>query len=339
MTFPIHLKIIDIIQETPECKSFVFEKPSDFKYVAGQYITIQPTDDVTLTRPYSLSSIPTEDKLQITIKRVTNGFYSRWALEHLQVGDEVKVIGLYGDFTIKGDGTYIFFAAGSGIVPIYALIKELLRHDYNVTSIQLHYSSPHPDTTIFYHSLQNLSIQYPHFKIYYYFSQATHSIPKRLNNFDIPEIIHALPSIPYIYICGPIDYMDVIRINALTYGIPADNIIYEDFLAEYEDGYEGEERVVPEDTSAHNVYIHFNDKIEKVRVQYPQSILESALQQGIHLPYSCFSGQCGQCAARLIKGQVMMSYNQVLTDDELKNNIILTCQGFPIHGDAELDYQ
>jgi len=56
------------------------------------------------------------------------------------------------------------------------------------------------------------------------------------------------------------------------------------------------------------------------------------------MPYSCRSGQCGSCTARLVSGEVWLQYNEVLTPDDLRNGLTLTCMGCPVHGDVTLQY-
>lgn len=338
MNIELELKILDIQQETPDCKTYFLERPIDFNYTAGQYITLQIGYKWDVTRSYSLSSIPSEQHLGITIKRVENGLYSRWALDHLKIGDTLKVIGKFGEFTIKNpQHPHLLFAAGSGIVPIYALIKELIQKSPEAL-IHLHYSAPTPERCIFYHQLNQLQLNHPNLVISYYFSQIKNEKPQRLNNFEIPKIIESRHPDTEMYICGPIDYMDVIQINALTYGMDKTKIHTEDYLSYYEDGFEGEERAIPVDTNEYQVTIHLKGESKTFQVQYPKSILETGLEQGLKLPYSCFSGQCGQCVAHKKSGEVFMIYNQVLTKSEIQQGLILTCQGFPVGGPVELEY-
>lgn len=338
ITFPILLKIKEVIIETDECKTFVLERPHDFQYKSGQYLTIQISDSVSQTRSYSFSSASHEQDLSITIKYVDNGLFSRHALQNLQVGDEIKVVGIYGTFISQNlDRNYIMFAAGSGIVPVFSIIKELI-HTHPDCNIHLHYSSQTPERTIFYTELEILEKKFQTFNITYYFSQIVDEVPKRINNFDIPEIVREHNADTLVYICGPLEYMDTISINARTHGVPKEHIFMEDYLTYEEYGYEGEDRQEPEDTSPHKVTISVADETHDIVVQYPKSILETALEAGIKLPYSCFSGLCGHCVANKISGDIFMIYNQILTQEEIESGLILTCQGFPINGDADIEF-
>jgi ring-1,2-phenylacetyl-CoA epoxidase subunit PaaE len=76
------------------------------------------------------------------------------------------------------------------------------------------------------------------------------------------------------------------------------------------------------------------DSVFEVMVKYPESLLATAKKAGIVLPYSCEAGRCGSCVASCTKGEMWMAYNEVLTDTEVQKGRILTCQSFPINGDA-----
>jgi ring-1,2-phenylacetyl-CoA epoxidase subunit PaaE len=113
--------------------------------------------------------------------------------------------------------------------------------------------------------------------------------------------------------------------------VPSENIVRENFSAL--------PRLVlptPPDTGEHLVTIVSGDKVYEVRVRFPHSILSAARKQQIELPYSCEAGRCGSCAATCTSGKIWMAYNEVLVDKELEKGRILTCQGFPVFGDARI---
>jgi sterol desaturase/sphingolipid hydroxylase (fatty acid hydroxylase superfamily) len=60
-----------------------------------------------------------------------------------------------------------------------------------------------------------------------------------------------------------------------------------------------------------------------------KTILQSGLDQNVPLPFSCQSGLCGMCKMKCTEGKVMMKSNQALTENELKEGYILTCQSLP----------
>ncbi|MBJ24786.1 MAG: hypothetical protein CMC91_01380 [Flavobacteriaceae bacterium] len=69
-----------------------------------------------------------------------------------------------------------------------------------------------------------------------------------------------------------------------------------------------------------------------------KSILDLALDNNIDAPYSCQGGICSTCIARIKKGSVKMESNQILTDEEIDDGLILTCQAMPTSSSIIIDY-
>ena len=95
-------------------------------------------------------------------------------------------------------------------------------------------------------------------------------------------------------------------------------------------------QLLPPEKDTRQVRISFGDKNYSFKVEYPDSILKAAKKNGIQLPYSCEVGRCGNCVAKCVKGIVWHSYNEVLTDKELQQGLVLTCVGHPVGGDVDL---
>ena len=98
------------------------------------------------------------------------------------------------------------------------------------------------------------------------------------------------------------------------------------------------QRVAPPDDEPHQVTLLRGSEQYKVLVKHPVSILMAARKEGIILPYSCEVGRCGNCIAKCERGTIWMSYNEVLTEQEIEEGFILTCTGYPIEGDAIVRY-
>lgn len=336
--------IQQIIRETPDAKTFLLRQTegAPVQYRAGQFLTfLFPKANGEDRRSYSLSSAPDlNEPLSITVKRVENGAYSRYLIDKAREGDELICSGSSGFFTLPENITdfkqVFFIAAGSGITPVYALIKTLLQ--YPELSIVLIYSNRSPADTIFYKELIELSYQSKgRLIIDFLFSSSNNILKARLSNSLLASLLAersaATREQTLCYTCGPMEYMDTVIITLLTEGIPPANIRKENFSS-----YLPEIKEEPEDQQPHLVTINLPDRKVAFTVQYPVSILQQAKKEGIRLPYSCESGQCGSCTARCIRGKVWIAYNEVLTDKELNEGLILTCQGYPIHGDVELSY-
>ena len=336
------LTIAAIIQETDDVKTFVFEhNHSGLTYAAGQYLTfIFQINDVELRRSYSISSSPeTGNPLQITFKRIPNGAVSRLLFDHYKVGDRMITTGAAGFFVLPPPENRVsrmfFFAAGSGIAPIFSMIRTAL-HRKQCNQVILIYSSRSVRQTIFHQPLQQLKEEnQASFIIEFLFSKSFDLRAARLNNLVLEQMVAKYGIVTtdhaFYYLCGPLSYMRMIEFELRTAGVPAERIRKEHF-----DTSRPLRNNAPGDTSKHLVTVYINQQVYTMQVQYPVSILSEAKKQHIPIPYSCEAGKCGNCAARCVKGKVWTLYNEVLTDEDLKNGLVLTCNSFPVEGDVVL---
>ncbi|MDO9375426.1 MAG: ferredoxin--NADP reductase [Ferruginibacter sp.] len=342
----ISLVVKAVIVETADTKSFVLSSRDKHHqvpdYKAGQFLTFIFTrsNGEEVRRNYSISSSPVLDEpLTITVKRIANGEFSRYLCDIVQEGDELKVLGAAGFFLLPASTQFInqlfFFAAGSGITPVISLIKTALFENPEQRLVLL-YSNKKKATTIFYDKLIALQDQYPgRLIIEFIFSTTVNLLTARLNAHFLGTIIASHQQFPdeqvLFYVCGPLDYMRLVTIFLQTSGVPATHIRKEIFHIE-----QPTKRPQPPDQDEHKVTLHYHNSTYNFTAKYPTTILQAAKQQGIKLPYSCESGQCGTCVARCTSGKVWMYNNEVLTDDELGKGLVLTCTGFPIAGHVSL---
>lgn len=342
----IYASVHQIIQETDNTKSFILKISESHildQYKAGQFLILSSMHNPE-RRSYSIVTIIDQEQglLQITVKRIENGYLSRLLNDNTLVGDQLIVHGISGMFTLPETLSNItqvnFFVAGSGITPAIAVINELLNHHTDV-KIRLYYSTKSPEKTIFQQKIDTwASVYASQLQVTYFYSESNDILNARLNNTKLTQILsqYHLDELKnhLCFICGPTDYMDMVSITLLTEGVPKANIKKEQFAT-----YVPELDELPPDTNTHIVRIHHaQNEIKTVAITYPKSILDVAQEAGIAVPYSCRSGQCGSCAARILKGEVWMSYNEVLTDKDIEQGLTLTCRGYPINGDVELSY-
>jgi ring-1,2-phenylacetyl-CoA epoxidase subunit PaaE len=242
-------------------------------------------------------------------------------------------------FTLPLDTTtyqhVLFCAAGSGITPIYSLLKTIL-HAHLHLSVTLLYSNHAPEDTIFKKSLDLLVQQYPErLQIEYLFSNNANLSRARLHKALLHAFLQQHVAFPLkqvlCYICGPINYMRLCTYALREANIPATNIRKENFSTA-----KPIIRNEPPDTESHVVQINYSQQEYRLQVQYPKTILQTAKEAGLLLPYSCEVGRCGNCVARCTQGKVWLSYNEVLTDKDLANGLTLTCVGYPVSGDVHL---
>ncbi|HOK15472.1 MAG TPA: FAD-binding oxidoreductase, partial [Candidatus Kapabacteria bacterium] len=163
------LKVSEIIRETPEAVSIVFELPEELKsvfdYKPGQYLTIKlPDGNPAERRAYSISSSPHWDEpIMVTVKKLSEGNLSVHLNEKLKVGDYLDVMPPIGafvpDFETKPNSHYVLYAAGSGITPIFSILKSILKVEEH-SKILLLYSNRTLESIIFHKNLIELQQNY-----------------------------------------------------------------------------------------------------------------------------------------------------------------------------------
>ena len=336
------VRITKISEPLKDFKVFTLEADEPILYQAGQYITlVHPGIEGEIRRSYSMTSCPgLHEDLSIGIKRIPNGFFSRLLIDHAKVGDQWQTSGTGGRFILpektEDFSGIFFFAAGSGITPVYSLIKECL-YFHGRVNIALVYSNHDEPTTIFRNELKQLESQFKNrFHIEWLFSSISNLKSARLYRDLLIDIVTTVApatfkNAPY-YLCGPLPYMRMCNFVLHEMNVPTENIKRENFLIAQPPPVVS----LPPDRDLHNAMIHFRSNTYSIPVHYPDSILQAAKKLGLSLPYSCETGRCANCMARCINGKVWLSYNEVLTEKDIANGLTLTCVGHPVGGDVEL---
>ena len=340
------LVIRDIVLETGEMKLFYFHQPEEknIVYQAGQYFTFVFTErEKEFRRSFSIGSSPSvHEDLYIGVKRIPNGNFSRKLFDEGEIGDTLQIAGTGGVFTLpENTGGYrqlFFFAAGSGIIPVFSLIKTVL-YSHPHIKVVLIYSNSSIEQTGFFSELTQLQLIFRMtLHVEFLFSNSEYAFRARLNA-DLIGIflktlsVDALENCLY-YLCGPEAYMRLCTFVLQSHHVPPQNIKKEIFHTA-----RPANRVEPPDQRAHTIEILHNGNNRRFVVQYPTSILEAGRNHGLNLPYSCEVGRCGNCMAKCISGQVWMSYNEVLTERELFKGLVLTCTGYPVSDDVKLIFE
>ena len=337
------IRIKSITEEVKGFKTFSFEDGHHISYRSGQYLTLVRTVNGEETRrSYSITSSPClNEPLTIGVKRIENGLFSRLLVDRARPGEEWTSTGAGGFFTlpenIQDYQQVFFFAAGSGITPVYSLIKTAL-HAHPHLSVVLVYSNASPDKTVFLAELVQLKQGFAErFHLELLFSNTADLSRARLHRDLLLQLVKTL-SVPassraLYYICGPEAYMRMCTYTLQEAGTPRENIRKENFIIQSVKHI----TLAPPDKEEHRVTVRMGKNIYRIAVQYPDTILSAAKKQGIILPYSCEAGRCGNCVARCTRGRVWHSYNEVLTEKELQNGLVLTCVGYPVYGDVDLE--
>src|SRR3569833_2028053 len=333
----LQLRIEFIRWELPDTATFFLTEVTGRKipYIAGQFITLVFTHrDEEIRRSYSLSSSPDEELLAVTVKRQVNGEISRYMLTKLSIGDILTAVEPAGRFVVNDfqpEKDIFFFAAGSGITPVFSQLKYLLQRD-GKSKLTLIYSS-NSTAVLFQKELDRLAAAHPdRLKIINIVS----SEGKRLNNTMAEQLVKQILQFNLdeaeFFVCGPFNYMRMVRLTLIYIGVDPGKIRRENFVIE----------TIPVAHTLVNyppgkVRIHFNGEVYDITTGENQSILQAALQNDIQLPYSCRVGSCSTCSAICKSGKVAMSANEVLTDSDLAAGWVLTCTGHPVSDDVVIE--
>src|SRR5579871_134344 len=336
--------VIAKVRESKDAYTLILQNKSGIPipYQAGQFLTLifeHRNDEIR--RSYSISARPDVDEhISICVKRTPNGEISRHLTDHVKVGDMLTSIYPAGRFVIDSKPDlgkqYFLIAAGSGIVPIFSLIKKILKEEPS-NKMVLVYQNHHEDDIIFKRQLEAIEQRNSsRFKWINFLSkpeQKEHH-PQKLNNFLLEKIVEeniSKEKKAFFYLCGPLSFMRMAQFTLKWMGFDDEHIKKENFTIDF---------IPPPpliaDSSPKKITIHYNKEVFEINAAYPVSILQAALDKNIQLPYSCRSGRCASCVAKCVQGKIIMSNNEVLTDNDLKNGLVLTCVGYA-ETDVELE--
>jgi len=325
------LKVVEIRQETADSITLCFKQPGlrKIQYLAGQYLTlIFRINGRRYIRPYSFSSAPAVDKLlEVTVKRIHNGIVSNYIHDTISVGDSVEVMQPIGDFVHSIPANEIFlWGIGSGITPLISLAKQILVTD-EIAKVNLIYGNRNYESTIFMNQLLNFSKLYPHrFLVSHFHTQlkVNPTIPGLIEGrIDREKALYILrelnqENLSLHYICGPAGFKDSVKDALRIIGIDDCFVFSEDFelIKNPED---------LQDIHTQQVKLKFENSEFNLEVVKGQTILESALDAGIELPYSCQTGNCSTCKGRLLNGEVKMIGLSKKRDDLLFDEYLICC--------------
>jgi ring-1,2-phenylacetyl-CoA epoxidase subunit PaaE len=348
------VRVAEIVPETGEANSIRFEIPPEhreaFAFRAGQHLTLRAViRGEEVRRNYSLCTAPDEQDWMVTIKRIGGGVFSNWAGEHLKAGDVLDVMPPHGSFTTDFDPGrrrhLVGIAGGSGITPVMSLLRSTLKYEPE-SRFTLLYGNRDSTSIIFLDALAALKDKYlDRFNIYHFLDAEEGDVELFNGMLDrqrletaIPLLVPTATEVDGWFICGPGPMMDAAEGILLDGGIAKERIHIERFTADRPAG-----AIVREmselQTKAAGVTVSVRLDGRTRKVPFTEgNILDSVRAAGLPAPFACKAGVCATCRAKVTKGKVEMAVCYGLTDEEVADGYVLTCQSVPIGGDVAVDY-
>jgi 3-ketosteroid 9alpha-monooxygenase subunit B len=331
----VPLRIKQVVPETRDAVSIVLDVPESragqFSYQAGQFLTLLVcVDGCEYRRCYSMSSSPAlGEDLRITVKRDRSGVVSNWLNDNAAPGEQLHALPPQGRFVLNGtDRAVITFAAGSGITPVFSLLRTALISSTRTT--RLFYANRRRDTVIFDDALASLKAQHPdRFVLHHHLDDESGFVtPAQITAFVTEDAD--------FYVCGPNGFMETVRTALCSAGAPADRVHVEHFdVADVA-------AAAPPDTGdavTDEVTIVLDGSTTTAPYVSGDTLLQTARMAGLRAPSSCEIGSCGTCMARLTHGSARMINNDALDQDEVDDGWVLTCQALPTSPTVRVVYE
>ena len=346
------LRIQDVIKETPDTISLVFEPHPAFPndYLAGQFLTLLATvNGKSIRRAYSLCSSPSADPaLSVSIKKVDGGEMSTWLLENAQPGFSIEAMPPVGNFVYHPHTSkrrwFMLYAAGSGITPIFSILKTILTTEPQ-SFVSLMFGNRTEADIIYKDVLKDWQLRYPaRLKVLHTLSKPDANWFGSTGRISVDLIHDTLESLkpvtPFeetnVFMCGPVAMMDELVEVALNQGVPKSNVHRESFTSSIDEASK-EAKIEELKIVDQTITLLLDGKTYQVKVSAKSTILDSALDQDVDMPYSCQSGLCTACRGKCVSGKVHMDERDGLMDEEIEEGYVLTCVGHPLTSDVVIE--
>lgn len=300
--------------------------------LAGQCVTLHTEiDGKPQCRAYTLSSSPQDPFWQVTIKDV--GLVSHHLHQTLQLGDEIRVDGPFGDFNLAvlPCERPLLLSAGSGITPMWAMLRDELakRPDADIRFI---HSARSPEDVIFASDLAALAEAHAGVRHALVLEQAPAAYPwvGRLTPAMLRELAPDLLA-RHVYLCGPAPYMAAVCTMLAELGLPAEQLHQESFGLPA-----GTSSTAPVAAGSDHFWLTLKKSGKKVKILPGQTLLAALEGAGETMVAACRAGVCGACRCTT-EGEIERQSVMTLSAQDLESGVALACS-CTIRGDVSVDY-
>ena len=349
------LRVRSVRPDTDEAVIVSFDVPDavaeTFRFTHGQHLTLrQSLDGTEHRRSYSICAGCADGELRVGVRKVPGGVFSTWINEQLKPGDTLQVMAPEGRFFVplapELGRHYLGIAGGSGITPILSIMKTVLAAEPD-SRFTLIYGNRRQRSTMFMEEIEDLKNRYlTRLVLHLVFSQEHMDVPLnsgRLTREKLAEFIGPLvdpASIDHAFVCGPHGVNDEAEAALIAAGVPAERIHIERFGIPVPAGTAPPKQAVRAGDAAQARVVIVRDGLSReidFRTEHG-NILDAAADAGLEVPFSCKSGVCCTCRAKLLEGEVRMERNFALEKHEVAAGFVLTCQSHPLTGRVVLSF-
>ena len=349
------LRVAEVRRETVDSVSIRFEVPTElapvFAFRAGQHVTLRrEIGGEEVRRNYSVCRAPSEAVLEVAVKQMPGGVFSGWANGQLKAGEIIDVMAPHGSFTWEFDAStqhfYAAFAGGSGITPVLSLLKTALETEPR-SRFALFYGNRVSAGVMFLEQLAGLKNRYlERLQVFHFLEEEEEEIALFNGRLDAPKceaILGALlapENVDAFFICGPGPMMDAVEQKLLARNVAKQRILIERFTTgPLSAAQAAAARVLEAKAAGLKMSVTLNGRRSSVIFDPKNhSILDNVRAAGLPAPFACKGGVCATCRAKVTAGKVEMKVNYGLSEADLAQGYVLTCQATPVGEGVALTY-
>jgi ring-1,2-phenylacetyl-CoA epoxidase subunit PaaE len=272
-------------------------------------------------------------------------------------GDELEVMPPLGRFVPRLDPqaqkNYIFFSGGSGITPVFSILRTVLIKEPFCTCT-LFYGNKNTESIIFHSELKEIKDTYgDRFRLYHTIDQYADNwegysgmIDRAKATYFINTYCHDIYAHAQYFICGPTAMMHEVEAALRDKLVPKENVHIERFTSDLSavEEHKKETAAAIAEEATFDASQGFKAKVildgneTEIEIKEGQTVLEAGIDAGLDPPFACQIAACATCRAKLREGKVIMDEREALTDDEIEDGYVLTCQSHPVTNYIVVDY-